>query len=691
MLFEEASVTVFADNWKLTSVRICVVVSMSKLKGNFRMENISRHFHIFKGVLKSWKQCVILLVGLSFFISLSMRAQQVVLQFGWLTDTHIGFPTAERDLREIIADANSFHGQLRFLIVSGDVTEKGLDSELVLAKKILSESRVPVFAVPGNHDTKWSESGTTTFPKLFGSSHCTFEEAGIRFICLNSGIPLRSGGHFSPEELRYLDSVLSVTRTTTPIILFLHHPPMEPELDNGAALFEHLDGYRVMFIGVGHGHANKSYTLGENGVPGIMVRSTLGRNGAAGYTIVTIRTDSVIFSEKNPGSAEYRWHAIASHGIQVHSACDAERVSKNDDSLSKRAKICWRTNLASTVTGSPVIADSLVIVGAFDGNVYGISLSGGEVRWKTYVGGFIVGTPARCDSLVYVGSTDGVFAALDVDSGKILWQEKIAPSSPIISSPVCWHDRILFVSSDRRLRALDRITGHKIWESQPTVGHVETRPAIVDSLWIAGAWDGHLYGVSTTTGAVKWRWTENDNFYYSPAACFPVVAHGVVYVTTPDKHISAVNVVTGETLWRTGVTNAWESIAISADSSILYVRGLQDTVTAISVANPLEPKILWQVKCGYGFDTAPSMPVCAAGGQGAAGIGKVGVLFFGTKSGMVYALDPQHGEILWRRAVNEGSSRAQAYVNTVAPVERSHVVAANIDGVVVLIEGLSNE
>jgi len=30
-------------------------------------------------------------------------------------------------------------------------------------------------------------------------------------------------------------------------------------------------------------------------------------------------------------------------------------------------------------------------------------------------------------------------------------------------------------------------------------------------------------------------------------------------------------------------------------------------------------------------------------------------------------------------------------VNTVAPIDRSHVVAANIDGVVVLIEGLSNE
>ncbi|MGC8898478.1 MAG: PQQ-binding-like beta-propeller repeat protein [Bacteroidota bacterium] len=652
------------------------------------MENISRHFYICKGVLKRWKQSVILLVGLSFFFSLSIRAQQAVLQFGWLTDTHIGFPAAERDLREIIADANSLHRQLRFLIVSGDVTEKGLDSELVLAKKVLSESRVPVFAVPGNHDTKWSESGTTTFPKLFGYSHCTFEEAGIRFICLNSGIPLRSGGHFSPEELRYLDSVLAVTRTSTPIILFFHHPPVETELDNSAKLFEHLNGYRVMFIGVGHGHANKSYTFGDNGVPGIMVRSTLSRNSTPGYTIVTVRTDSVIFSEKKPGTAEYQWHAIASHGIQVRSARDAVQGSKSNDSLSERARISWRTNLASTVTGSPVVADSLVIVGAFDGNVYALSLCGGEVRWKTYVGGFIVGTPARCDSLVYVGSTDGVFAALDVYSGKILWQGKTTRSSSIISSPVCWHDRVFFVSSDRTLRAVDRVTGHTIWVSQPTVGHVETRPAIADSLWIAGAWDGHLYGVSTTTGAVRWRWTENDNFYYSPAACFPVVAQGVVYVTTPDKHISAVNAATGETLWRTGITNAWESIGISADSSILYIRGLQDTVTAISIANALEPKILWQVRCGYGFDTALSMPVSARGRQEAAARDKVGVLFFGTKRGMVYALDPQHGEILWRQAVSDSSC---AYVNTVAPVDRDHVVAANMDGVVVLIVGLSNE
>lgn len=49
-------------------------------------------------------------------------AQQI--KFAWLTDIHIGYPTAEEDLNQSVNDINSID-DLNFTIVSGDITATG--------------------------------------------------------------------------------------------------------------------------------------------------------------------------------------------------------------------------------------------------------------------------------------------------------------------------------------------------------------------------------------------------------------------------------------------------------------------------------------------------------------------------------------------------------------------------------------
>jgi len=87
-------------------------------------------------------------------------------RFAWLSDTHVGSLTGEEDLRATVRDINSQTG-LSFVVISGDITEYGSLAQLRLAKEILDGLRIPCQVVPGNHDTKWSESGATDFPKLW--------------------------------------------------------------------------------------------------------------------------------------------------------------------------------------------------------------------------------------------------------------------------------------------------------------------------------------------------------------------------------------------------------------------------------------------------------------------------------------------------------------------------------------------
>ena len=55
-------------------------------------------------------------------------------QFAMVSDTHIGGDSADVDLLRTVDDINA-NDALAFVIISGDVTEFGSDTELLLARK----------------------------------------------------------------------------------------------------------------------------------------------------------------------------------------------------------------------------------------------------------------------------------------------------------------------------------------------------------------------------------------------------------------------------------------------------------------------------------------------------------------------------------------------------------------------------
>ena len=113
-----------------------------------------------RGALIRGKAMVTLLL---FLLPLLLFAESAPFRFVWLSDTHVGSTTGEQDLRAAVRDINSLTG-MSFVVHSGDVTEYGSREQLRLAKEILDGIKIPTHILPGNHDTKWSESGATDFP-----------------------------------------------------------------------------------------------------------------------------------------------------------------------------------------------------------------------------------------------------------------------------------------------------------------------------------------------------------------------------------------------------------------------------------------------------------------------------------------------------------------------------------------------
>jgi outer membrane protein assembly factor BamB len=186
---------------------------------------------------------------------------------------------------------------------------------------------------------------------------------------------------------------------------------------------------------------------------------------------------------------------------------------------------------------------------------------------------------------------------------------------------------------------------------------------------IFGAWDKNLYALDRSTGNVKWKWSNGSSVInYSPAACTPVANDGVVYVVAPDRYISAIDVASGKTLWRNNDATVRESIGISEDGKMVYGKTMQDTVVAYLTSR--QPQLpLWKMNCSFGYEHVPSML-----------IENEGNVFFGTRNGVVYCIDPLQQIIVWAHKIDN------SMVNTVRVIDKRHIIASTMDGKLSLLE-----
>ncbi len=589
--------------------------------------------------------------------------------FAWLSDTHVGSLTGEEDLRASVRDINS-RTNLSFVIISGDLTEFGSLEQLRLAKEILAGLKIPCHLVPGNHDTKWSESGATDFCRLWNEDRFVFEFGGFRFIGLHEGPIMKMGdGHWAPEDVRWLQKTLKDMPNPNQPLIFVTHYPIDKDIANWFVVLDLLKKYNIQAALCGHIHRNSTNSF--EGVPGIMSRSNLrGSAATGGYTIVDVRDGrEMTFSERAPGGkTQPPWHSII---LQRHDyASGTNQYPRPDFSINQQfpqVKERWRREMGYTIASTPALWNDFAIVGDASGTIHACTVGSGQTQWEFKTSGAIYSSPDISGDLLVCPSTDGVIYCLKAGSGKEAWRYKTG--RPIVASPRIADGLAYIGSSEGKFRALDLASGKLLWEFDRISGFVETRPLIYQGKVIFGAWDQYLYALDARTGKLAWKWKgDSQGTMLAPAACWPIGAAGKIFVVAPDRKMTALNANTGVQIWRTRNYMVRESLGASEDQSRFYVRSMQDFFYAFSTAAP-QPEKLWETNAGFGYDINSAMLV-----------EKDGVLFYGTKNGLLFALDAKTGEIKWQHKVGV------ALINTVAPLNNHETIATDADGNVVLVD-----
>ena len=204
-------------------------------------------------------------------IDQALAAETKGFTFLQISDSHMGFdkpanPNAKGTLEEAIGRVKALPARPAFMIHTGDISHLSKASEFDDAEKIISQARLDVHYVPGEHDLLDDEQG-----KLYrerygrgtkGPGYYSFDANGVHFIGLVNVVDLKGGGlgNLGHEQLEWLEDDVKGRSASQPVVVFAHIPlwTVYPEwgwgTDDGAQALTYLKRFGSVTVLNGHIH-----------------------------------------------------------------------------------------------------------------------------------------------------------------------------------------------------------------------------------------------------------------------------------------------------------------------------------------------------------------------------------------------------------------------------------------------------
>lgn len=611
---------------------------------------------------------LVIMIFISSLGGLSAKAGEP-FRFVVLTDIHINAKKADaiEDLRHSVDQINT-SDSIDFILVTGDIADEGDRASLLIAKKELDRLKEPYYIIMGNHDQKWSESGCMDFKNIFGYERFRLDHKGYLFLGFGCGPMMRMAlGHISPEDIDWLKKELAQNgKQGKPVFMVTHIPMLPQDMDNWYEVTDAVRAYPVKAFIDGHYHINRYTTY--DGIPAFINIANLRRKGHrfGQYNEYDITSDSMIVYTHPVGEPRYRWGGISlTHKYYDKSPGSFKlRPSFKVNEEFPQVKEAWTVRSRAAIFSSPVVYKGKVYTADDLGRINCYTLKDGRLLWSCHTHGRIFGTPAIAGGMLVAGSADNRIYGVNARTGQICWQLKTR--RPVVSAVTIDKGIAYIGASDSTFRAIRIKDGKLIWATGGINGYVETRPLVTKDKVIFGAWDNTLYALDKKNGSLSWKWVTcaDKGMHFSPAAVWPVAAHGKVFIVDPERAMTALDLKTGRQLWRTYQSKVRESIGLSADHKRVYAKTMRDSIVCYSAETDF-PKELWSTDVGFGYEHATVMLE-----------EKDGEVFSSTKNGLVFALDAYTGKVYWKHKIGN------TLVNTVVPLNKREVLYTNEDGLV---------
>lgn len=340
----------------------------------------------------------------------------------------------------------------------------------------------------------------------------------------------------------------------------------------------------------------------------------------------------------------------------------------------------WSFATGGWVTGTPIVADGIVYIGSWDGNMYALRERDGSVVWSFNAGALRVdaceltfgidSTAALSGGKLYFGTGLAELIALNAGDGQVIWRSQLGDPQKafhIYGSPTVFDGKIyiglashcVFPCIGGRLVCVDANDGRVLW-SYATAPDGSLGGAVWSSVAVdagrrmvyvgtgnfCSGTDSHssaVIALNADTGSLVWEFKKlkadlnNLDFGASPVF-FDIDSTPALAIPSKDGHCYALNRASGALIWDTVVTDG-NSIGGSicspaaAYGKIFLGATVQLSTGKLVALDQRDGRILWE---------APQS-VHILGASAVAG----GVVFVGGADSKLHAYDVSTGSELW--------------------------------------------
>ena len=295
--------------------------------------------------------------------------------------------------------------------------------------------------------------------------------------------------------------------------------------------------------------------------------------------------------------------------------------------------ILWTNFLGGKGSFStPALADDLIFVGSFTGDLYCINAATGETIWNvplvTDASWFgLASSPLVVDDQVFVTSfTDGTLHVFDFE-GHELWNISTPGEVNELASPAYWDGNVYFVGGDPALYCVDVSSQSVLW-TYSTNSEITTTPTIWNgSVFFASA--DELLSMDAKNG--EELWTVPINVKLSS----PAISFGRLYLGTFDNSFDCYDALDGSLLWSTDVNGPIKTPPVVAGDLIYF--GTNTAEGQFYALNTTDGSVVWTYPVNEFIMSSPTV--------------SDGVLYFGAEDNHIYAFGPERSKVLWEGEV----------------------------------------
>jgi serine/threonine protein kinase/outer membrane protein assembly factor BamB len=229
----------------------------------------------------------------------------------------------------------------------------------------------------------------------------------------------------------------------------------------------------------------------------------------------------------------------------------------------------------------------------------------------------------------------------------------------IRSSPAVRDDLVYFGAHDAHLYALSLRDGRQ-QGAFAVNGNVCSDPIVTERSVLFGAEDGHMYALNRSLTRKQWSYPIGKPIVATPALCGDLVIIGA-----NDGQVYAFPLTGGEPRWRFETWGPVRGTLGAFGEQIVF--GSQDQrIYALNV----EGRRLWHCTTRDKVEAPP--------------IVRRGVIYIGGMDQHLYALDQEHGTLLWKR-------RLEGCILTAAAARDGRIYAGSADGRIICLDARNGE